>query len=440
MTINNLKTNVLVFPAGSEIGLELARSLQSIRHFKLFGASSVYDHSFYAYKNLLPLIPFFTEDNFVLHLNKLLRENEIDVLIPAHDDIAELFSEIEAKGLLPDNVKVLGSPSETCQIARSKRKTYSRLQDVIETPKMYEYDVKEEITFPLFIKPDKGQGSKGARKLNSKKELHAFYKKDTFAEYVLCEYLPGPEYTVDCFTDRNGHLRFAEGRLRKRINSGISVSSEKYSNSTIKKIATLINSKLHFQGMWFFQVKTRANGTLVLLEIAPRLSGGMGFTRAYGVNLPLLALYDKMDLDVEIFSNNVPIIRDSALSPRYTFDYEFNHVYVDLDDTLIHDTEVNSSLLSLLYYFLNKGKSLYLITRHRAVHGTDPLQTLSDNFIETRLFKEIIEVENNCKKSTYIRHQNAVFIDDSASERLDVHKSCNIPVMHFQEACEIFSQ
>jgi hypothetical protein len=36
--------NVLVFPCGSEIGLELHRSLKDIRFVNLFGASSVSDH------------------------------------------------------------------------------------------------------------------------------------------------------------------------------------------------------------------------------------------------------------------------------------------------------------------------------------------------------------------------------------------------------------
>jgi hypothetical protein len=39
-----MKKNVLVFPCGSEIGLEVYRSLKHSIHFNLIGANSVDDH------------------------------------------------------------------------------------------------------------------------------------------------------------------------------------------------------------------------------------------------------------------------------------------------------------------------------------------------------------------------------------------------------------
>ena len=81
---------------------------------------------------------------------------------------------------------------------------------------------KHEITnFPVFIKPDKGQGSVGARKINSPEEL----KNIDITNFLIMEYLPGKEYTVDCFTNAEGKLIYAKGRSRKRIKSGISVNA-----------------------------------------------------------------------------------------------------------------------------------------------------------------------------------------------------------------------
>lgn len=45
-----------------------------------------------------------------------------------------------------------------------------------------------------------------------------------FNDYVICEYLRGEEYTVDCLTDRNGRLLFISPRSRERILAGISVA------------------------------------------------------------------------------------------------------------------------------------------------------------------------------------------------------------------------
>jgi hypothetical protein len=57
-------------------------------------------------------------------------------------------------------------------------------------------------------------------------------------------------------------------------------------------LANKINKKLHFRGVWFFQVKENINGDLSLLEIAPRVAGTMALSRLKGVNLPLMSLFD----------------------------------------------------------------------------------------------------------------------------------------------------
>ena len=50
--------NVLVFPCGSEIGLEVNRALANSTHFKLYGGNSVDDHGKFVYKNYISGIPF----------------------------------------------------------------------------------------------------------------------------------------------------------------------------------------------------------------------------------------------------------------------------------------------------------------------------------------------------------------------------------------------
>ena len=45
------RKNILVFPCGSEIALELYRALVHSKHFNLIGASSVDDHGRFVYHN-----------------------------------------------------------------------------------------------------------------------------------------------------------------------------------------------------------------------------------------------------------------------------------------------------------------------------------------------------------------------------------------------------
>ena len=85
--------NVLVFPCGSEIGLEVHNALKYDKHINLVGLSSVSSHGRVVYKNYIEGISFITSDTFMEELNKIIEDNNIDVLIPAYDDVILYLSE-----------------------------------------------------------------------------------------------------------------------------------------------------------------------------------------------------------------------------------------------------------------------------------------------------------------------------------------------------------
>ena len=257
--------NVLVFPCGSEIGLEINRALAYSTHFTLFGGNSVDDHGRYVYKNYINDLPFIDAPDFIDKINKVIELYKIDFVIPAHD--SAILKMAENENII--KATIITSNIETCRICRSKSKTYEIFKKIIPTPKIY--DITKKMDYPVFLKPDVGQGAKGTYKVNTKEEVDFYYKIDP--SLIPLEYLPGKEYTIDCFTDRNGNLLFAEGRERTRINNGISVNSKQIKNPQFQQYAELINEKLSFQGAWYYQVKERINGEMVLMEIAPRIAG-----------------------------------------------------------------------------------------------------------------------------------------------------------------------
>lgn len=428
--------NVLVFPAGTEVGLEIERALRHVRGISLIGAASIDDHGAYAFERMTPHLPFFSSPDFIPRFEEVIRRFDIDYVFPAHDDVIVTLSRWTFDRPQGSSPIIVSSGYETDIIARSKRSTYAALRNAVATPKEYQLqDYPGLVDRPLFIKPDCGQGSKGTRKVAEGELVGHLAPTD-----LLLEFLPGTEYTIDCFTDRHGALRFSGARQRIRTSNGISVSTSEVEDPTLIEMAQRINAALKFQGMWFFQAKRRADGTPVLMEIATRVSGGMGYFRGKGVNLPLLALYDRMGIDVKVFYNQYKIVRDSALHPRYYINCEFDKIYVDFDDTLIFGNRVNSDLMGLLYHWRNQGKSIFLITRHRAVHGQDPRATLERLCIMPSIFSEIIEMGCGEKKSSKIAKSLSIFIDDSTSERYDVHVNCEIPTFTCQQAVEVLGR
>lgn len=422
------KQNILVFPCGSEIGLEIYKAMGYSIHFELFGASSVEDHGKFIYKNYIDDVPFVDDPDFAEKINAIVKKFQIDLIFPAHDSVVLKLAQEAAKGTLA--CRVITSPVATCEVSRSKLKSYRTFAGIIPTPKVFgSIEDVQEADYPIFLKPDVGQGSKGTQIAKDKEDVFFYTKKDD--SLLLLEFLPDKEYTVDCFTDKNGTLRFCEGRQRARISNGISVKSMTVEDDRFKVLAEKINKRLTFRGVWFFQVKEGAGGELVLMEIAPRIAGTMGLVRGKGINLALLSAFDALDYDVDVFENSYNIVIDRALKNLYQHDIRYSHVYLDFDDLVILEGKVNPMVMAFVFQCRNKRVKVHLLTRHK--HDLE--QSLRDYRL-TSLFDEVIWLKGNETKVEAIKHQDAIFIDDSFAERKKVHDALGIPTFdaHMIEA------
>ena len=283
------KKRVLVYPCGTEIGLEICKSACRSIHFELLGGSSSYDHGRFAFKNHIDFLPFITDESNANDIEAFIwqiSEYGIDFIYPAMDGIVYKFAQF--RDLFPCGI--IAPDFETASITRSKKRTYEALQGVVPVPHLY--DPKDtDLPFPLFLKPDVGQGSVGASRVAGRQELDYFIAESAGKNMLLMDFLPGEELTVDCFTNTHGKLVYAGARRRKRIKSGISVNAVAVEDSEIMQMARAINGAIPQKGGWFFQVKAAQDGRFVLMEVASRIAGASSFARCRGVNLPLLTMH-----------------------------------------------------------------------------------------------------------------------------------------------------
>lgn len=422
MSMIKERKRVAVFPAGSEIGLEIQSALKYSTFFDVVGFSSVPCHASYVFKEYYEGLPFYTHPEFINILNEWIETYQIDFLYPAYDDVQLYLTEHQSE----INCVIVTSSTDTVFTCRSKKRTYSRFAEYSFIPKTYEPD-DENIPYPVFVKPDIGQGSQGAQLVHNREELLLAVQKGK--ELAICEYLPGQEYTIDCFTDKDGNLLSYNMRNRQRIRNGISVSSTLMEMPVeVQKMAEQINGKFSFSGAWFFQVKETLNNEYKLLEIAPRIAGTMGLTRNLGINYPLLTLFVLSGMSVSVIANSYGISVDRALISRYSLGIKYHKVYVDLDDTLTVRGKVNSALMMFLYQCLNNHVEIILLTKHIKVVQ----ETLAKHRISEALFDQIIHIQPDDEKSKYITGE-AIFIDDSFSERKKVRENCQIPVFDCSE-------
>ncbi len=403
---------------------EICNSLSTARGVRLFGAG--YDitasESFpYDYFDFLGVLGSM---NLVEELKNIVTLREIDQIIFAHD--SWIF---ETRNLdFINRAKIIKNSSLTIEKCSFKSSTYDFLRGILPTPETFK-SVHEVRDFPVFIKPDRGQGSVGALKICDHQELRPFIDSKGFFtdSLIVSEFLPGKEYTVDCFSDLNGNLMYASPRIRLSIKSGLAIETRVIKHAELSNWAKIISKTIAITGPWFFQVKEDVEGSLKLMEIGLRIAGGSAVQRLKGVNLSRLCLFQSQGVELEILDRKSYPHRSADM---VDFDFDFQEIYVDYDDTIIIESSLNYKLIEFLKLQVSKGKPVTLITRHSG----NLKKSLSD-FHLNNIFSRIIHITDGCPKSKYIHGaSNFLFIDDSFRERRDVSLHFGSSVLALDES------
>lgn len=409
---------VLLFPSGSQVANEIYNSLKYEKNIECIGADNGYNNwSYFVLNKYVYDIPIYNsnfEEEFIDSLKNVIDKYSIHCIFPCFDKFIPILKKLESKL----QCTVIAPNIDICNICQYKSLTYNELCRDIIVPKIYNI---ENIKFPLFIKPDNGYGSRNSHIVLNDIDFNYFYNiYNKFENYILCEYLPGDEFTIDCLSNEEDVL-ICNPRIRLRTIQGMCVNTESILDESIinscKYIANKIFRKLKIVGCWFFQLKFNINNELCLLEIAPRIAGAMCLTRNMGANLPLLSMYIHLGIDIKdtLFTHeklSVYKIYKNIFIPKYYYEI----LYIDLDDTIIIKDKVNVYIMSFLYQNKNNNKNIVLLTRNK-----DPIEKLNKYYINPLLFDDIITVENNNKKSYFINKDKlSLFIDDSYTERKDV--------------------
>lgn len=403
--------NVLVFPCGSNIAHEVFYSLCNSKHIELFGANiDIPNHGPYLFKNYRPLKFRVNEGEWIDELNSYLEENKIDLILPCSEETIVVLKRNEEK------IKsiIATSPLETCEVAYDKVQLYEKFLHVVPVPKLFDPFIPSELPYRYFIKPRIGSGGRGAGLIEGVPPI----VKDDF---IYMEELPGDEFTVDCFSSLSG-IQFINARIRERIFGGVAIGSinignNRYFQDTAEKIA----KELKFRGPWFFQMKMDKKYSPKLTDIGCRIAAGIQ-SRALGVNLPLLTVYEFLGAPYRI-GNKADCKVDKALISRGVYNIKpYRTVYVDLDDTLIVKEKINTNLVRFLYQCVNAGKKLILLTKTLG----DPWGMLNDMKLGG-LFDEVIHTHVSDNKYKHIHDTDSIFIDDSFDERALVEEKVGIP-------------
>lgn len=275
-------------------------------------------------------VPRGDNKNYLIPMKRIVEKDSIDLIIPITDP--ELIPLSEFK-----KCKVMVSDTRTLQKI-SKKELYLTFSDYapeyIITNSIKDIRMFAETFSGCFIKPIESYGSRGIKHIVKDDIYKKYYwdykpsivgKLTTFKileenwnntkEYIVMEYLPNMEYSVDCLFNRDGFPMFIIPRRRDEIKLGICYKTTTVENNELINIVREMSQKIKLKYVINIQFKQNIDGKYKLLEINPRISGSIMADKIAGVDLVMLGT--QLALDKEVNAENIKVLWNKT-SYRYT--------------------------------------------------------------------------------------------------------------------------
>ena len=281
----NKQIKILVTGVGGPAGINASRLLQEEKDVYVYGCDIDELSTGRFFTDEFHVCPRVDDVSYQTWLGDFVAEHNIDLLIPTvHEELPVLRS---FSGELQCTTAI--SPVEALQIGDDKKLMYEWM-DVHMPDQMGRWTTLADWTIDWheddvqFLKPRKGRGARGC-KISAKKEL-AWLKEHSndLESCIVMEALPGTEWTVDCYVDKDGTIVYTLVRERVGLAGGISIKGKTVKNEAVITATGTMLSKLECRGPVLIQWKADHNGQPKLVEINPRLSGGLMISKAAGVN------------------------------------------------------------------------------------------------------------------------------------------------------------
>ena len=240
------------------------------------------------------VVPAGAHPGFVEALLDVCHLHRIEVLVPTVDaellPLARARHRFEAAG-----TRVLVQDAEVLERCLDKHALARTCTGVVPVPHTELLEEGTEVSLPAVLKPRSGSGSRGVHVLPAGAAVPSLPRDGS---HVVQELLPGEELSVDVLVRADGHVVAAVPRTRDRVDSGVAVAGRVVADPAARSMARRTAEHLGIRGVANVQLRRRADGSLALLEVNPRLPGTLVLTAAAGANLAALLLAEALGEDV----------------------------------------------------------------------------------------------------------------------------------------------
>lgn len=221
-------------------------------------------------------------DNLYNHLQEVIRENKIDIVLPFLDYATIVCAHLKKMG---EETFIPVSDEEACEIFFDKKNANSWcINNGIPVP-------SNTSQFPLIAKPIHGSASKGILILESLTNLENLKNKDS---YLIQKFVKGTEYSVDVYVStRSREIISIVPRIRLETQGGESIKSITVKSDRLIQFSREIIEKTGLIGPLTLQlIEDSTTKDLYFMEINPRFGGAVVNSIFAGANSPKYLLDD----------------------------------------------------------------------------------------------------------------------------------------------------
>ena len=240
--------------------------------------------------------------------------NDVKLVVPTRDEELPVLAAVREAFARAGIVMAVSPPDavNTCQ-DKSAFVAFCAAHG-FATPRSISPDVVMPEDFPLFLKPRRGKGGRGALRVEDRHALGTALLG--MEEYILQEYCEKPELTLDVFSDLNGRVLSVVPRTRAVVVAGESfVSTTVNSAALIARGCDLVET-LGLRGhatVQCFWDSAAGDGEPLFIEVNPRYGGAANLGFAAGHPTPeyliRLVLGETLEPRLGAFEDGLTMLR-----------------------------------------------------------------------------------------------------------------------------------
>jgi carbamoyl-phosphate synthase large subunit len=219
-------------------------------------------------------VPRCSDPGYVDAVLAIAEQNGACLVVPTIDPELACLSRA-ANRFAAIGARVHVSPPEVVDLARDKLATADALTRAgVPGPRTFDLDSarqRDDLVWPLFMKPRAGSASRGLAIVNGPEDL----PRTVSEPMIVQELLVGPEYTTNIFVDSSGKLRAAVPHRRLRVRAGEVEKGRTERRADLEEIAAAIVRAIPAaRGVLCFQSVLDQERGMMVFEINARFGGG----------------------------------------------------------------------------------------------------------------------------------------------------------------------